>query len=337
MCGEVGCNATAAGPTLFAMMDGMSTVPPRPAEPPADPASSALGRALLIVGDRWNLQIMRAVFAGVERFAQLRDQLGISDAVLSHRLGRLIDDGILDAHPYSTAPPRNEYRLTDLGGDLWQVFVALWSWDRHWAPWAPARPTTQLRHLTCGHVITPVFGCGGCQAIGVTARDVRTEVDAPLLVDVADRRSRRTAKGDASGMDSTSVLADRWSTFLLAALLEGNRRFRDLQDRLGSISPVTLTDRLAYFIDNGMLVRAPIVDGARRQEYRTTPKSLDFFPVFAALNAWAARHLSENGRSGLTIVHSAGEHLLEPQYTCNACNAVLCRADTDFVTSTAGR
>ena len=120
-------------------------------------------------------------------------------------------------------------------------------------------------------------------------------------------------------------------------LLEGNRRFGDLQDRLGSISPVTLTDRLAYFIDNGMLVRTPIVDGARRQEYRTTPKSLDFFPVFAALNAWAARHLSENGRSGLTIVHSAGEHLLEPQYTCNACNAVLRRADTDFVTSTAGR
>lgn len=309
------------------MMDDMPTVPPLAAAPPA---SSALGHALLIAGDRWNLQIVRAVFDGAERFAQLRDELGISDAVLSHRLGRLIDDGILEVHPYSTAPPRNEYRLTDLGDDLWLAFVALWNWDRHWAPWASGRPTTHLRHLTCGHVITPVFGCGGCQAIGVTARDVRTEVDAPLLVDVAGRRSRRTARGDAPGMDSSSVLADRWSTFLLAAALEGNRRFGDFQDRLGSISPVTLTERLAYFVDNGMLVRTPIVDGARRQEYRTTPKSLDFFPVFAALNAWAARRLSEDGRSGLTIVHSAGEHLLEPRYTCNACNAVLHRADTEF-------
>lgn len=319
------------------MMDGMSTVQPRAAEPPARPASSALGRALLIAGDRWNLQIMRAVFDGAERFAQLREELGISDAVLSHRLSRLIDDKILDAHPYSTAPPRNEYRLTGLGADLWPALVALWSWDRHWAPRAPDRPAAHLRHLTCGHLITPVFGCGGCQAIGVTARDVRTEVDAPLLVDVADRRSRRTAKGDAAGMDSTSVLADRWSTFLLAAALEGNRRFGDFQDRLVTISPVTLTDRLAYFVDNGMLVRTPIVDGARRQEYRTTPKSLDFFPVFAALNAWAARHLSTDGRSGLTIVHSAGEHLLQPRYTCNACNAVLRRADTEFQRSTAGR
>lgn len=279
------------------------------------------------MGDKWNLQIVRAVFDDTVRFAQLRDRLGISDAVLSHRLGRLVDDRILDAQPYSTSPPRNEYRLTDLGCDLWPAFVALWNWDRCWTP---DRPTTLLRHRICGHVITPVFGCGDCQAIGVTARDVRTDVDAPLLIDVADRRSRRTARSDAAALDSCSVLADRWSTFLLAAALEGNRRFGDFQDRLGSISPVTLTDRLAYFVDQGMLIRTPIVDGARRQEYRTTPKSLDFFPVFAALNSWAARHLSEYGRSGLTIVHNAGDHLLEPRYTCNACNAELHRTDTEF-------
>src|SRR4051812_41146913 len=85
-------SAAVPGHMLFAMIDGMSPVP-------THPASSALGHALLIAGDRWNLQIIRAVFDGAERFSQLRDELGISDAVLSHRLGRLIEDGILDAHP----------------------------------------------------------------------------------------------------------------------------------------------------------------------------------------------------------------------------------------------
>lgn len=321
------------GRTPFAMIGNMPPVPPRVTEPPARPTSSALGHALILAGDKWNLQIIRAVFDGAERFAHLRDELGISDAVLSHRLSRLTGDGILYAHRYSIAPPRNEYRLTDLGNDLWPTLVALWSWDRHWAP----RPPGHLRHLACGHLVSPVFGCAGCAAIGVTARDVRTEVDAPLLVDVTDRRSRRTVKDDAPETDSTSVLADRWSTFLLAAALEGNRRFGDFQARLGSISPVTLTDRLARFVDNGMLVRTPITDGARRQEYRTTPKSLDFFPVFATLNVWAALHLSADGRSGLTVVHRPGNHLLEPQYTCNACNAVLHRDDTEFTMSSAER
>lgn len=40
--------------------------------------------------------------------------------------------------------------------------------------------------------------------------------------------------------------------------------------------------------------------------------------------------LSADGRSGLTLLHHTGGHRLEPPYTCNACNAVLHRADTEF-------
>ncbi|MFZ2175934.1 MAG: helix-turn-helix domain-containing protein, partial [Rhodococcus sp. (in: high G+C Gram-positive bacteria)] len=69
-------------------------------------------------------------------------------------------------------------------------------------------------------------------------------------------------------MDSTSVLADRWSIFILSAALQGIRRFNEFQDVLGSISPVTLADRLTVFVENGMLARVPVADGARRQEYR---------------------------------------------------------------------
>lgn len=312
------------------MMKSMSMKPHTPANAPR-PASSALGHALLIAGDKWSLQIIRHTLGGARRFRQLGDDLQISDAVLSQRLTRLTADGILEARQYSTSPPRNEYVLTESGEQLWQTFVALWTWDRAWAPRVSRRSDTALRHLACGHLIAPVFGCGECHAIGVSARDVYTEVDDRLLLDVSDRRSRRSSANDvAANMDSTSVLADRWSTFILSAALQGIRRFSDFQEALGSISPVTLADRLTVFVENGMLARVPVTDGARRQEYRTTPKSLDFFPVFAALNEWAKDQLSPDGLSGLEFFHRAGDHLLLPRYTCNACNIEISRTDVVF-------
>ncbi|WP_024794380.1 winged helix-turn-helix transcriptional regulator [Tomitella biformata] len=296
--------------------------------PTPTPTSSALGHALLIVGDRWNLQIIRGVFAGAHRFQHLRDSLHISDTVLAHRLGHLVSDGILVAVQYSTAPPRSEYRLTAAGKGLWPVYVALWNWDRSWSPRAHQELGARLRHSPCDNTIVPIFGCGACGAIGLTARDVRTEVDARLLLDVADRRGRRTTA--PPDVNSTGVLADRWSTFLLAAALNGTRRFTDFQEQLGAISPATLTQRLSRFVDGAMLDRVPVADGARRQEYRLTLKGIDFFPVFATLNTWSQEHLALDGQSGLSLIHRACGAELRPRYTCNACNVELTRREIQF-------
>lgn len=287
-----------------------------------------LGEALLVVGDRWNLQIVRAGFQGIGRFQSLRDELAISDAVLAQRLRSLVTDGILRPEQYSDSPPRHEYRLTDAGKDLWAVFVALWTWDRRWAPEADGALGTHLRHTTCGHAITPVFGCGSCGAIGVTARDTATRFDASADLGVA-RRSRRSSAGDVL-VDSTVVLADRWSTFLLAAALRGARRFGDFQRHLPGISPLTLTDRLGAFVESAMLARVPVSEGKGRHEYRLTPKGLEFFTVFAFVNQWSERWIATDGHSGLVITHRAcGQHL-RPRFTCNACNQELTRTETEF-------
>ncbi|MFJ2031982.1 winged helix-turn-helix transcriptional regulator [Streptosporangium sp. NPDC087985] len=293
---------------------------------PARPkAASPLGQALLLTGDLWNLQIIRAGFRGDRRFQDLRAELPISEAVLAGRLRDLVAEQVLETHRYTDAPPRHEYRLTERGRELWGFFVALWVWDRRWAPAADSAVRGELRHLTCGHLITPVFGCGACGAIGVTARDVTAAIDGRLLIDVTDRRSRRAPSvAPASQIDSTGVLGDRWSTFLLADALNGSRRFSDFQERLG-VSPVTLTDRLNLFVEAGLMSRAPVSDGARRQEYRPTPKALDFFTVFAMLNDWAARWLSPDGMSGLSFVHRVCGEQLRPRFTCNACNGELRR------------
>jgi DNA-binding HxlR family transcriptional regulator len=293
------------------------------------PQASALDRALLIVGDRWNMQIIRACFQGARRFQDLRGRLSISDAVLSQRLRE-----VLCTVTYSTSPPRSEYRLTDNGKDLWSVFVAMWSWDRRWAPTSRSTLGTQLFHRSCGNTVTPVFGCGSCGAIGVTARDTRTEFE-PDGGPHGARRSRRSSASNLGEIcDSTVVLADRWSTFLLAAALLGAHRFSDFKRRLPGISPYTLTDRLGVFVSTELLARVPIAENGARHQYQLTPKSLDFFVVFALLNGWAEQCLADATddapSSGVRITHRACGKRLAPRFTCNACNAPLARHEVEF-------
>lgn len=290
--------------------------------------SSPIGRALVLIGDMWTVRIVRAVFLGVRRFQDLRDELAISDPVLARRLRSLVDDGVLTTRQYSTHPPRSEYLLTDAGLDLWQVLVAMWAWDRTWA--GPSHPLAraELTHLTCDRVTRPVFGDRACGAIGLGARDVRVDVADLVLHEATDRRSRRSP-ALAAPLDSTGVLGDRWSTLILADALMGSRRFTDFEAHLG-IAPVTLTRRLALFVDVGLFTPDVARDGGRRRVYTPTPQAVDFFSVFAAVNRWAEQWQSDDGASGLRFTHRACGRTLVPAYTCNACNQVLERADVLF-------
>lgn len=150
---------------------------------------------------------------------------------------------------------------------------------------------------------------------------MRGTVDDRLLLDVASRRSRRSP-AMSGPIDAPGVLGDRWSTLILSAALMGARRFSEFQSRL-QISPVTLTQRLALFVDTGMLVRQSVAAGGRRQEYRLTPKGIDFFAVDAMINSWASRWLAEDAQTGLSFLHVACGNELEPQFTCNGCNKPL--------------
>jgi DNA-binding HxlR family transcriptional regulator len=92
----------------------------------------SIARALEIVGERWTLLITRDVFLGLRRFDQLQESLGIARNVLTDRLNRLVEEGILERVPYSDRPPRYEYRLTDKGLELNVALTALRQWgDKH--------------------------------------------------------------------------------------------------------------------------------------------------------------------------------------------------------------
>ncbi len=297
--------------------------------------ASALARALVITGDMWSVRIVLAIFSGHRRFQVLREHLAISDPVLSRRLRGLVEDGICRTREYQDNPPRQEYLLTEAGLDLWRVMIAMWIWDRTWAGSQHRDAGSRLRHVTCGALTSPVFGCGHCGAIGLSARDVQGTVDDRLLVDVASRRSRRSP-AMSSPIDAAGVLGDRWSTLILSDALMGSRRFGEFQTRL-EVSPVTLTDRLNLFVDAQMMARESVNDGARRQEYRLTPKGLDFFCVTTMINDWAATWLAPDGQSGLRLVHTSCAAVLQPRFTCNTCNQELRRDEIQVVPASTSR
>jgi len=92
----------------------------------------SIARALDVVGDWWTLLIIREAFLGVRRFADFRDHLGIARNILTDRLAKLVDDGILEKRPKETAERGFEYRLSEKGRDLWGVLTALRLWGDRW-------------------------------------------------------------------------------------------------------------------------------------------------------------------------------------------------------------
>jgi DNA-binding HxlR family transcriptional regulator len=84
-------------------------------------------------------------------------------------------------------------------------------------------------------------------------------------------------------------VGDRWSLLVIRDLLTGTKRFTDLMDRLGGITPKTLSQRLRELEDAG-IVTADREPGRREVWYRLTPVGADLGPVIDRLNWWGLRH-----------------------------------------------
>jgi DNA-binding HxlR family transcriptional regulator len=120
----------------------------------------SIARTLELVGERWTMLVIREVFLGRRRFDELAERLGIARNVLTDRLRRLVDEGVLEKVPYQERPQRFEYRLTEKGVDLWPVMVALLQYgDRHYAP---DGPPMLLTHRGCGGELDDRRICTRC-------------------------------------------------------------------------------------------------------------------------------------------------------------------------------
>jgi DNA-binding HxlR family transcriptional regulator len=101
----------------------------------------SIARALEVVGERWTLLIVRDVFLGKHRFDELQESLAIARNVLTDRLNRLVQEGILERVRYSERPERFEYRLTPKGRDLQIALAGLRQWGDKYLSDKPPRIT----------------------------------------------------------------------------------------------------------------------------------------------------------------------------------------------------
>jgi DNA-binding HxlR family transcriptional regulator len=120
----------------------------------------SVARAAAVVADQWTVVILRDLFLGLNRYEDLRADLGIATNILADRLDHLVAEGVVERVAYQERPVRYEYELTDAGRELYGVVLTLLTWgDRHRAV---AGPPLVLVHEACGDVAQARVTCSEC-------------------------------------------------------------------------------------------------------------------------------------------------------------------------------
>jgi DNA-binding HxlR family transcriptional regulator len=111
-------------------------------------------------------------------------------------------------------------------------------------------------------------------------------------------------------------VGDRWSLLLVEALLDGSRRFGEIQELLPGIAPNILTDRLRRLEREGVLVARPYQQRPPRMEYTLTAAGHDLAGALRLLADWGGRR-SDHGDP---LRHALCGTPLEARWYCPTCS-----------------
>jgi DNA-binding HxlR family transcriptional regulator len=120
----------------------------------------SVARTLQIIGDRWSFLLIREMFFGVRRFDEFQGKLGIASNILTDRLQRLTEHGVVEKHRYQVRPERFEYRFTAKGRDLYAPMIVMMHWGDKWL--SDGRAPLVLRHRKCQHDFFARVICSHC-------------------------------------------------------------------------------------------------------------------------------------------------------------------------------
>jgi DNA-binding HxlR family transcriptional regulator len=112
----------------------------------------SMARAMAVVGDRWSILILREAFYGVKRFDEFEYYVGIAPNILSNRLKRLVDAGVLTRSPLPEHAGRYDYVLTEKGRDFFPAYLALKKWGDDWLAEAEG-PQVVFRERGAGRAV----------------------------------------------------------------------------------------------------------------------------------------------------------------------------------------
>jgi DNA-binding HxlR family transcriptional regulator len=131
---------------------------------------------------------------------------------------------------------------------------------------------------------------------------------------------RRHARTPASPLaDALARVGDRWTLLVVASLLDGPKRFGDLESELGGIAPNVLSARLKLLGEHALLVARPYSDRPPRFVYELTESGRELAGALRLLADWGAR----SGDDGRPMRHSACGTALEARWYCPSCAEVV--------------
>lgn len=124
-----------------------------------------IARGIDAIGDPWTLVILREALAGARRFDEFKRRVGASDNTLAARLAKMVEDGLLEARPYSAgSQPRREYAPTELATDAVPVLQAYAAWAHKHRPSKNEDPKFAVICGNCGEHTARVEICDICGA-----------------------------------------------------------------------------------------------------------------------------------------------------------------------------
>jgi DNA-binding HxlR family transcriptional regulator len=284
----------------------------------------SIWRALDVVGDVPVLLILEQALLGRHRFQEFVEETGIARSVISNRLERLVESGVL----HKAANRHAGYSLTEMGRGLFPVGLMILRWQQRWE--AGGRDYgVNLVHLDCGQRILPVPACRACNAeIDPRAVDWSPGPGLSQVNPVYERRRMPSSKGASQRPHKMMVDAaielfgDRWATLVVRACFTGIHRFDEIQRDTLMASNI-LADRLARLQAQGIIRSIPYSAHQDRFEYRLTEKGRDLYPVLLALLQWGDAWFADSKGPPLLLTHrDCGQGLImEPR--CSHCGTAL--------------
>lgn len=289
----------------------------------------SVGRTVEILSDAWSFLVLRECFFGARRFEQLQSVLQLPRNTLAKRLNKLTELGLLRKVHYSPTSTWFEYRLTDMGRDLYPTILALMRFGDTWLHGGAPLPL-QLIHRTCGKPFSPLVVCSSCDE-EISPHDVQYRNGPGAGAHVREtgrRRSRRASDPQilqrlrpCSVARALQIIGDRWSFLLIREMFFGVRRFDEFQSNLG-IATNILTDRLQRLTEHGIAERRQYQTRPERFEYRFTTKGHDLYAPVIVMMRWGDKWLS-NGKAPLILRHRGCQHDFFARVVCSECRQEL--------------
>lgn len=89
---------------------------------------------------------------------------------------------------------------------------------------------------------------------------------------------------------AVTVFGDKWIPLIIYCLSNTMMRFCQLQQAVGGVNPRTLTIKLGYLEDEGIITKVVYPEIPPRSEYSLTQKGKDLLPILRSMSSWGKKY-----------------------------------------------